>query len=267
MAKSMKISAETRVEQGTSVVKRMRRTGWIPGIVYGEGGVAKIRLNARDFATAMRAHEGEHRIMDLEVAGQGVRKVLLQEIQHDPVMHHPIHVDFHEVSMTKRIRIKVPLRLVGEPVGVVTFGGVLQHLVREAELECLPSDIPEHVDVDVSALGIGDSLTFADVKMDEKKYRLVSGRSVAVVSVTAPREEEAEVVPAEGAAAEPEVLREKKPEEGEEGAEAGKEGAKPAAGGKEAGAKPAAGGKEAAGKPAAGGKDAAAKPAGKESKK
>jgi large subunit ribosomal protein L25 len=269
MAQTIKIEAEPREDKGTTKVRRLRRAGWLPGIVYGEGQARQIRMNGRNFAHALRTHTSEHLIMDLEIAGLGVKKVLLQDVQLHPVYHHPIHVDFHEVSLTKRLRIKVPLRLLGEPTGVTQQGGVLQHVVREIEVECLPTDIPEHVDVDVSALSIGDSLTAGNIKLDEAKFKLISAKTLAIASVTAPREEEVEVAAVtEGVAGEPEVLREKK-EEGEEGAAegapakegakaaAGKEGAKPAAG--KEGAKPAAG----AAKPAAG----AAKPAGKEGKK
>ncbi len=263
MAKAMKVAAEPREVGGTSQSRRLRRGGTLPGVVYGEGAAGlKIQVNEHIFNKAMKSHESEHLIMDLDVAGQGTKKVLLQEIQHHPVSGKIIHVDFHEISMTKKLRVAIPIKLVGEPVGVTQLGGVMEYLIREVEIECLPTDIMEHVDIDVTKLTVGDRLTVADITLDTTKYTIITNKDIAIAAVTAPREEEAaaEPVAAEGAA-EPEVLREKK-EEGEAGAaeagkEAGKEG-KGAAPTKESkGKAPAAEAKgaPAAGKPAAGGKE------------
>lgn len=248
MAQAMKVVAESRDKKGTSNVRRIRRSGGLPGIVYGEGGVSMIQLNEHEFNKALRSHASEHLIMDLEIAGQGTKKVLLQEVQHHALTGKIVHVDFHEISMTKKLRVEIPLRLVGEPHGVTQQGGVLEYLVRSIEIECLPGDILEHVDVDVSALQIGHGLSVGDIKLDAAKYTIITGKEIAIAAVSAPREEEAAATPAEGAAAEPEVLREKKVE--------GEEGAAEAAGGKDAKAKDAAKPKESAAKPKEGAKEA-----------
>ena len=262
MAIGIAVKAEQRSGSGTSTSRRLRRGGLLPGVVYGDGKAGlSIQMDRHQFEKTMGPHLDEHMILDLEVAGVGGKKVLLQEVQYHPITHQLIHVDFHEVSMTKKLRVEMPLRLVGEPTGVTQQGGVLEHLLRVVMVECLPGDILEHVDVDVSQLSIGQSMNVGSaVKLDPAKYRVISDASIAVAAVTAPREEEAAATPAAGPA-EPEVLREKKDLEGE-GAEAKKDGA-PAKDGAKKEAAPAAG-KDAA-KPAAG--KEAAKPAAKEAKK
>lgn len=251
MAKAIAVNAEKRAGKGTSVSRSLRRSGHVPGVVYGDGKAGlNIQLNSHEFSRALGAHLDEHVLVDLNVAQVGEKKVLLQDVQHHPVTGDVIHVDFHEISMTKKLRVEVPVKLVGDPVGVTQQGGVLEYLVRQLMVECLPLDIPDHVDVDVSALTVGQSLSVADLKLEGAKFRIVSDAGIAVAAVTAPREEEAAAAPAAGTA-EPEVLREKKVE-GEEAAAAGKDGAKKEGAAKE-GAKPAA-------------KDAA-KPAAKEAKK
>ena len=266
MAKAMKVAAEPREVGGTSQSRRLRRGGTLPGVVYGEGAAGlKIQVNEHNFNKAMKSHESEHLIMDLDIAGQGSKKVLLQEVQHHPVSGKIIHIDFHEISMTKKLRIEIPIKLVGEPVGVSQMGGVMEYLIRSVQIECLPTDIMEHIDVDVTKLNIGDRLTVGDIALDKAKFTIITNKDIAIAAVTAPREEEVEAEPtaAEGAA-EPEVLREKK-DEGEAGAaaeggkEAGKEG-KGAAPTKESkGKAPAAEAKGApaakGGAPAAGGKE------------
>ncbi len=259
MARVLAVKAEQRSGSGTSVARRLRRSGAVPAVVYGDGKPGlSIQLDRHQFVKTMGAHLDEHPILDLEVTGVAPKKVLLQAVQYHPITGAVIHVDFHEVSMTKKLRVEMPIRLVGEPTGVSQQGGVLEHILRVVMIECLPGDILEHIDVDVSALSIGQNLNVGSIKLDPAKYRVVTDATLAVAAVKAPREEEAAATPeAAAGAAEPEVLREKKDVEGE-AAEAGKDGAKkeaPAA--KDAKAAPAA--KDAA-KPAA-------KPAGKEAKK
>ncbi|MFH0908805.1 MAG: 50S ribosomal protein L25 [bacterium] len=264
MANAMKVAAEPREVGGTSHVRRLRRGGVLPGVVYSEGAEGlKIQVNEHIFNKALKTHHSEHLIMDLDITGQATRKVLLQEVQHHPISGKIIHVDFHEISMTKKLRLEIPIKLVGEPVGVTQQGGVIEYLIRAVQVECLPSDIVEHIDVDVTKLDIGDRLTVGDIALDMAKYSILTNKDIAIAAVTAPREEEVVAEPEVVAGAgEPEVLREKK-EEGEEApAEGGKE-AKGASAKDGKGAPPAKESKGAA--PAA--KDAKAAPAAKEGKK
>ena len=221
--KTLKVTAQPREARGSAQVGRLRREGLLPAVVYGSGRPARnLQLNLHTFGQTLRGHAGENLLMDLEIQGETTLKVLLKEVQHHPVSGRMTHVDFNEVSMTEKIRVELPLRLVGEPVGVTQMGGILEHLIRQVAVECLPADMVEHVDVDVSSLTIGQSLTVADVKLDPARYTILTPAGVAVATVAAPRVEEepvvAEAAVGEAAEGEPEVLSEKK-EEGEEGEE------------------------------------------------
>lgn len=250
--KALKLTAQPRAQKGSADMGRLRKEGVVPAVLYGEGKPAKtVQLKLHDFEQVLRGHTGEHMLMDLAIDGDRGYKVLLKEVQHHPVSGKIVHADFYEVSMTKKLRIGIPVKLVGEPVGVSQQGGVLEHVLREVEVECLPSDILEQFEVDVSALSIGQNMSVGDIKLDPAKYQILTERTLAIAAVAAPRVEEEPVAAeaaVEGAAAgEPEVIREKKDEEAGEGeagekAEGKKEGGKPEAGKKEA--KPEAGKKE-----------------------
>lgn len=231
--KSVKLVAQARTEAGKGNAARLRRAGQIPAVVYGVGKANQnIQLDEHAFGLSLRGHAGEHLLLDLEVGGEPARKVLLQEVQHHPVSGRPIHVDLHEISMTEKLRLEVPLRLVGEPTGVSQQGGILEHILRAVEVECLPMDIPEHVDVDVSAMSVGQRLAVGDIKLEGAKFAIVSSADLTIASVMMPRAEEEVKPEAAAAAGEPEVITAKK-EEGEEAA--GAEGEK-----KEGGKKPEA---------------------------
>lgn len=226
MATAIKVEAELRSKTGTSAGRRLRRTGKFPGIVYGVGKTPmNVQLDERLFKRALYAHSGENVMLDLDIAGSETKKVLLREVQRHPITGQILHADFNEISMTEKLTIEIALELVGEPAGVSQQGGVLEHLVRTIEVECLPADIVEEFQLDVSALKIGDSLTAGEIPLDATKYTLVTDADLAVAAVAAQRAEEA---PASAAAAtEPEVIKEKKPE-GAEAAEGAKKDAKAA---------------------------------------
>ncbi|MBN1269276.1 MAG: 50S ribosomal protein L25 [Kiritimatiellae bacterium] len=236
MAEAITVKASPREVRGKGEAGRLRRRGVLPGVVYGSGEAAQmIELNEHDFQNLLRKHVSEHVIMDLQVEQQKPRKVLLKEVQHHPVTGRILHVDFREVSMTEKLRVEIPIELVGEPEGVTQQGGVLEHILREVEVECLPADIIERIDVDVTKLMIGDSLTVADIVLDPAKYTVISPRDLAIAAVAAPRVEEEPVaaeaaVAVEGeAAAEPEVIGEKEREEARLAKEKEKEGGQEAA--------------------------------------
>jgi len=219
-----KLVAELRDTAGSAVSRRLRRTGWIPAVVNNDKGEAQwIQLNRHNFELLLHRHVSESLILDLAVAGKDAKKVLLKEVQHDPVTGHSLHADFVEISMTRKMRIGIAIKLVGEPVGVSQEGGILEQSLRTLEVECLPTDLVEEIEVDVSALAIGHSILVRDLKLDATKLTVATPGDLAVASVAAPRAEEAPVVEAavEGAAAtEPELVDAKgKTEEGEEGAE------------------------------------------------
>lgn len=226
MANEIKLSASKRETSGTSASKALRRTGFVPAVVYGEGKAHSIKINGREFENVITHHSSENLIVDLDVDGK-VIKALLREVQHDVMMGEVLHADFLEISMTRKMRVTITVELKGEPVGVSQQGGILEHLLRQIEVECLPGDLVESFDVDVSELGLGKTMMIRDLKLGDKYTVLTSG-DVAVATVVAPREEKVDEAAAAAAAAAPEVIGKKKEEAPAEGAAAAK-GAAPAA--------------------------------------
>ena len=194
----IKIKAEPRTEMGTGAVRRLRRAGMIPGSVMKmkKGGTELIKLPEHDFMMAMRGRTGKQVLVTLDMNGTEV-PALLRELQNDVLKGTPIHVDFSEVSLSQKVRITVPLYLVGESKGVKIGGGVLEQVLRSVDIMCLPTDIPEKFDVDVTALDLDQTMFVRDLKLDPK-FTIVTRGELAVAVVKAPDD-----VPAAGAAAAP----------------------------------------------------------------
>lgn len=206
---AIKIKAEARTEQGTGAVRRLRRAGMIPGSVMKmkKGGTELIKLPKHDFMMAMRGSTGKQVLVTLDMNGTEV-PALLREMQNDVLAGTPIHVDFSEVSLSEKIRVTVPMFLVGEPVGVKLGGGVLQQVLRTIDIECLPTDLIEKVDIDVSALNVDQTMFVRDIKLDAK-YSVVTRGELALAVVKASDDAPAA---AAGAAAEPGVIKKGKEE-------------------------------------------------------
>ena len=211
----IKIKAEARTEQGTGAVRRLRRTGMIPGSVMKmkKGGTELVKLPEHDFMMAMRGRTGKQILVTLDMNGTEV-PALLRELQNDVLKGTPIHVDFSEVSLSQKVRVTIPLYLVGEATGVKLGGGVLEQVLRSIDIDCLPTDIPEKFDVDVTALGLDQTMFVRDLQLGDK-YAVVTRGELAVAVVKAPDD-----VPAAGAAASaadaaatPEVIKKGKEEE------------------------------------------------------
>lgn len=213
----IKIKAEARTEQGTGAVRRLRRTGMIPGSVMKmkKGGTELIKLPAHDFMMAMRGHTSKQLLVTLDMNGTEV-PALMREMQNDVLAGTPIHVDFSEVSLTEKVRVTVPLYLVGEAVGVKIGGGVLEQVLRTIEVDCLPTDIAEKFEVDVSKLGLDQTLFVRDLQLGEKQTIVTRGE-LAVAVVKAPDDVAAATPGAAGAAdaaaATPEVIKKGKEDE------------------------------------------------------
>lgn len=225
--KETKLTAKPRTAKGSAEAGRLRRTGWFPAVVYGEGrpGV-DIQLNEHDFVMMLRSHRSENMILDLTVEGSDKPyKAMLKAIQHHPITGRVIHVDFYEVSMTRKIEIDLPIHLTGIPTGVANEGGILEHVMRTLKVECLPGDVIEEVGLDVSGLAVGKTLRVRDVTLDPEKYEILDDPEQVVAAIAAPRTEEEEkpAEEAEAGAEGPEVLTDKKDEEGAETAEKGQE--------------------------------------------
>ena len=209
----IKIKAEPRTEQGTGAVRRLRKTGMIPGSVMKmkTGGTELIKLPAHDFMMAMRGHASKQLLVTLDMEGKEV-PALMREMQNDVLKGTPIHVDFSEVSLTEKVRVTVPLYLVGESVGVKLGGGVLEQTLRAIEVDCLPTDIAEKFEIDVSNLGLDQTLFVRDLNLGEKQTIVTRGE-VPVAVVKAPDDVPGAAGAAAGApAAAPEVIKKGKEE-------------------------------------------------------
>lgn len=205
---------------GKRPVRRLRQEGSVPGVIYGrETKPISVTVNHRELAQLLHSKAGEHTLVTLRLQGDKAweKPALVKSLQHDPVNGHVVHVDFHAIALTERIRVGVAIALKGEPVGVKQDGGVLEHFLREIEVECLPTEIPANIEVDIAALKIGDAIHVSDLAAPANTKILTDPAGV-IASVQAPKVEK----PEEEAAAitEPEVLREKKEEPAAAGEEA-----------------------------------------------
>jgi large subunit ribosomal protein L25 len=213
------LQGELRSEVGKQVAKRLRRAQRIPAVVYGGShGPVSVAVNPLELLSALES--GENTLLNLSLTGGATPRtalVILKLLQRDPVKGRPLHADFQEISMERKIRVEVPLVLNGDPLGVKDKGGILEHSLRQLAVECLPSNIPEKIVIDVAGLDIGDSVHVRDIPVSEG-IRILDDSARVVASVSAPAAEEV-VAPAEEAPAEPEVVGKKEKEEPEAGAE------------------------------------------------
>jgi large subunit ribosomal protein L25 len=214
------LDVELREERGRGKVKDLRDSGFIPAVVYKEGEKSQaLKIGHKRLMQLVHQHRLEGVIINLKVKGQEkakARPCLIKEIQYHPVHGDILHVDFNEVSLTKQIKVNVPVVAKGEPIGVKQEGGSLEHVLWEVEVECLPTDIPKQIEVDVSGLKMGDAVSVRDLPVPPK-VKVLNDPAAAVMQVVAPMKEEVVEAPIEGeAAAEPEVIKEKKEVPGEE---------------------------------------------------
>ena len=225
------LQASVRTETGKKIGKQLRREGQVPAVVYGEGH-PPTSLVTKERELSKVLHAGGNVLITLKVTrGDGTaepdRTVLITEVQQHPVTTQILHVDFHQVSLTKQIEVVVPLQFTGEAIGVKQDGGRLDHLLWEVRVKCLPTQIPKSIAVEVSALTIGDSLLVKDLVVPAG-VTIINDPQVAVAACLQPFVEKAPEVAAEGAApAEPEVIKQKKPEAEEAAAGGEAKGAKP----------------------------------------
>jgi large subunit ribosomal protein L25 len=216
MAQQANLQVATRAATGKGAARSLRREGKVPGVIYGHGRAAEpVVVETAALAKMLVGISAGTTIVDVAIDGRAPVKALIREIQRDALRPAEIlHLDFYEVRADEQITLAVPVHLVGIPDGVRNFGGVLDHSLRELEIEVLPSDIPEHVELDVTALAIGHSLFVRDLKIE--KARILNDPDTPVCTVVAPRTEEAPPVVEEVATAEPELIRKPKAEaEGE----------------------------------------------------
>ena len=213
------LDVQLRNETGKRHVRKMRRENLVPGVVYGEGENAlPVGLDRKILEKIRRQHHGENIIFQLSVFS-GEKKVknytvMVKEEQLDPVTEKVIHIDFNRISLTKKVEVRVPVVAKGEPVGVKRDGGSLEHVIWELDVVCLPTEIPDHLDVDVSALEIAQNIHVRDIVLPGGVVTKHDPEAI-VLTVAPPMKEEVEKP--EEMITEPEVIKEKKePKEGEE---------------------------------------------------
>jgi large subunit ribosomal protein L25 len=218
MAQQANLTVSSRTTAGKGAARTLRRDGKIPAVIYGHGREAEsVTVETAALKKMLVGISAATTIVDVTVDDRTPVKALIREIQRDSLRPAEIiHLDLYEIRGDEEITLEVPIRLIGIPDGVRNFGGVLDHVLRELEIEVLPSDIPEHVDLDVTALTIGHSLFVRDLQVP--KAKVLNDPDTPICTVVAPRAEEAPavVVAEEPAVAEPELIRKPKAEaEGE----------------------------------------------------
>jgi large subunit ribosomal protein L25 len=222
--KTIELAVERRDTRGKNAARRTRDGGRIPAVVYGAGrDTVPITVKARDLSDAFRGGAGENAIFLLKLQGSDQsRHAMIRDLQRDPLSRRTLHLDFVRVLMDTKVRVRVPVEVVGVAKGVKTDSGILDFVTREIEIECLPGNIPEHLPVDVSELAIGDALRVADVPAPEG-VEVVDDAEKVVIHIVHPIHEEVvaapEAVEAVAEPTEPEVLRKGKAVAEEEGEE------------------------------------------------
>jgi large subunit ribosomal protein L25 len=212
------LSGRKREDIANSVLKSNRKKGNIPGIFYYKGS-EPIPIYVKDTALNPFIYTSEVNIINLQLEGAEPHNCILKDIQFDPVSDKAIHFDLLGISENEKIKLDVPLVLVGSPVGVKE-GGVVQHSLHKVEVECLPQNIPAHIDIHIEHLKIGDSVHISDV--EQKNFVILDNADAIIVAVVPPTIEKVETpavegeAPAEGETAEPEVISKGKKDEEEE---------------------------------------------------
>ncbi len=186
--------------------RRVRVEGKIPAVVYGAGqGAVAVSVDPRVVTKILHSESGHNTIFDLNVEGAALVKAMIVDWQHEPIKGKLLHIDFKRIAMDKAMRVSVPIQLTGVPVGVKTAGGVLDQIMREVDIECLPADIPDHLDVDVSELEMYGAIHISDLP-HSGSIKFLEEDTALVAHVTEIKEEAVAEVAAP-AAAEPEVAK------------------------------------------------------------
>lgn len=212
------LSATKREDVGSSTVKGNRKKGNIPGVLYSKL-IKPIPIYVKETTLKTFTHTSDVNIINLSVEGLAESyNCILKDVQFDPLSDRPVHFDLLGILETELITLEIPLVLKGVPAGIKD-GGIIQHTLHKVEVECLPKDIPSHIDVDISGLKIGDAVHVGDLK--HENFEIIGNQAATIVSVVPPTVEKVEtpegaVEGAEATAAEPEVISKGKKEETEE---------------------------------------------------
>ncbi len=231
------LDAVKRNTKGKNEARRLRAAGRLPAVVYGAQKIGdvpapeSVSVDPKPFLRILHSASGFNTLITLKVEGGGEARVLAKNVQLDPITHHPLHADFYRLNMDRKIKVTVPVTLKGESRGVKIDGGVLDFVHREIEMEVLPSNIPDSIDVDITNLGIGDSVHVRDFAADAAWTPVTDPDQMIVHIISIKVAEEAAAVdgaaPAASAAtagaAEPEVIKKGKPEDAKDAKDAKKD--------------------------------------------
>ncbi len=202
MAKQTSLKAETRARTGSGRLNQMRREGWVPSVIYGRGFENRnLKVNAKTFSELLAHSSSENIIVNIDIEGEASRLAFLQSIQHDPLSGKVLHADFRAIDDKTPITAHIPTHLNGESAGVKA-GGMVEQYVHAIEITCLPNDLPESIEVDISHLEVGDSLHLGDIKYPTG-VKPTHALDVVVAHIGKPAaaiSEAAEVAPAPAAA-------------------------------------------------------------------
>ena len=193
---STTMQAETRSDRGKNVARRLRRGGRVPGVVYGGAdasspGSVSVSVSPEVLTEVLLSESGVNTLIGLSVDSQAAKQVLIKDYQVDPITHELLHVDFYRVAMDKVITVTVPIEVIGEPEGVKVQGGLVDFVQREIAIECLPSEIPGRLEVDVSSLVIGQGIRVRDL-LEGVSWQAVTDPDTLIVHVIASKIEEEE---------------------------------------------------------------------------
>ncbi len=222
-----KLEAHPRQAGTKNEARRVRKEGKIPAVVYGAGKQsASVSVDPRVVSRILNSETGHNTIFDLTLDGDQT-KAMIVDWQYEPIKGRLLHIDLKRIAMDKVLRVSVPIVLVGESAGVKQEGGIMEHILREVEIECLPADIPSHIDADVSQLTFGKVLRVSELQKSDK-IKFITDANQPIAHVTSVKEEvvatpEAAAADAAATPAEPEVIKKGKQETDEEGAEAAPE--------------------------------------------
>lgn len=212
MASSATLKAVLRSSAGKGTARKLRASGQVPAVLYGHGEKPRpLAVNAHDLGLLIAAVNVENTIVRLDIDGEGMQDVLLREVQMHAYKPEALHVDFFHVNAKETLHVKIPVRLVGTPVGVHTDGGILDHVLYDLDVECLPGNIPDGVEIDVSNLALGESVRVGDIPPREGVKFLQDGE-LPIASVVGSARGESEAG-ADEAPREPEVLKARKGDE------------------------------------------------------
>jgi large subunit ribosomal protein L25 len=205
------LEAVRRDTVGKNNAGRMRRAGQIPAIIYGGGGQAEsVAVDPKQLLRILHSESGENTIITFKLDGNADTRVVVKDFQLHPVRQEVLHVDFYRIAMDQMLRVTVPIHLTGEAKAVKAQGGTVDFVHRELLVESLPANIPEHITIDISNLALHDAVRVRDLDTGGK-WTALSDADMMILHVVSPRAA-AEATPADGAAAEPEVIKKGKPE-------------------------------------------------------